>query len=366
MFPARVLRKIGLNSYALLKGLPRTCTRSFSTVLNAQNVFKARQIAGRRYETTKTGQHGKKPGAFEYYSQIAKNIATNGVTVLSGPIRVYKRMVKDGELNKDPYQMATIRLLQHLYEKIETFYGGIDYNSVPNEDGEKNAIPKDRMCEDDPEDQYNNEGKPQWLLDMFYRIDKTSGETCTVKRIRAPKGVYIWGVPGSGKSIMTDILFDCIDDDIPKEKMSFDVFIKGIKDAIHQYQQIHGTEKDAVNAIASEVGSNTKILFLDDFSIEDEETASIMQKLFLQLFYKDVCIVITSLQAPDDLYKNGPNRDKFLPFIELLKHQCPGIYINSDKDYRFGGKTNAKTFYSPASVENDKKISIFLSIPIMN
>ena len=80
-------------------------------------------------------------------------------------------------------------------------------------------------------------------------------------------GVYIWGVPGSGKSIMTDILFDCIDDDIPKEKMSFDVFIKGIKDAIHQYQQIHGTEKDAVNAIASEVGSNTKILFLDDFSV---------------------------------------------------------------------------------------------------
>ena len=76
MFPARVLRKIGLNSYALLKGLPKTCTRSFSTVLNAQNVFKARQIAGRRYETTKTGQHGKKPGAFEYYSQIAKNIAT--------------------------------------------------------------------------------------------------------------------------------------------------------------------------------------------------------------------------------------------------------------------------------------------------
>lgn len=82
-------------------------------------------------------------------------------------------------------------------------------------------------------------------------------------------------------------------------------------------------------------------------------------------------------RAPDDLYKNGPNRDKFLPFIELLKHvfiddsqgilqQCPGIYINSDKDYRFGGKRNAKTFYSPASVENDKKISIFLSIPIMN
>lgn len=91
--------------------------------------------------------------------------------------------------------MATIRLLQHLYEKIETFYGGIDYNSVPNEDGEKNVIPKDRMCEDDPEDQYNNEGKPQWLLDMFYRIDKTSGETCTVKRIRAPKGTFYFTFP---------------------------------------------------------------------------------------------------------------------------------------------------------------------------
>lgn len=76
------------------------------------------------------------------------------------------------------------------------------------------------------------------------------------------------------------------------------------------------------------------------------------------MFKNEITVVATSNRAPEELYKDGVQRDRFLPFIDLLNQQCPSLMIDSGIDYRFGGVKGAKTYFTPNNKENDEKLSI--------
>lgn len=76
------------------------------------------------------------------------------------------------------------------------------------------------------------------------------------------------------------------------------------------------------------------------------------------MFKNEITVVATSNRAPEELYKDGVQRDRFLPFIDLLNQQCPSLMIDSGIDYRFGGVKGAQTYFTPNNKENDQKLSI--------
>ncbi|WP_025050227.1 cell division protein ZapE [Sulfitobacter noctilucae] len=163
-----------------------------------------------------------------------------------------------------------------------------------------------------------------------------------------PRGLYLWGGVGRGKSMLMDMFVEHLEG-IPSRRVHFHAFMQEIHSAMHEARKT-GVD-DAIAPVAAEVASSVKLLAFDEMQITDITDAMIVGRLFQALFSAGVVVVTTSNRIPDDLYKQGLNRNLFLPFIELIKERMVVHELASPTDYRQDRLAGTQVYFTPVNAE---------------
>ncbi|MEO0495783.1 MAG: cell division protein ZapE [Pseudomonadota bacterium] len=178
------------------------------------------------------------------------------------------------------------------------------------------------------------------------------------KKGRGPvEGLYIWGSVGRGKTMLMDMFFDAAPFQA-KQRSHFHVFMRDVHAAIHAHREAFRAgetkQEDPVppvaNAIVDRHGGGLRLLCFDEFAISDIADAMILSRLFTALFSRGVTVVATSNVAPGDLYKDGINRDRFLPFVDLLQNHVATLRLDAPTDYRRQRLDTGAVWFSPLGV----------------
>lgn len=164
----------------------------------------------------------------------------------------------------------------------------------------------------------------------------------------APKGLYLWGGVGSGKSMLMDMFVSSLGE-FAVRRVHFHAFMQDIHAALHEARR-RGA-RDAIEPVAASVSRDLKLLALDEMQITDITDAMIVGRLFDSLMSAGVTIVTTSNRAPDDLYRDGLNRQLFLPFIKLIKDRLVVWELASPTDYRQNRLKGATVYFTPNGPE---------------
>ena len=162
---------------------------------------------------------------------------------------------------------------------------------------------------------------------------------------QAPRGLYVWGGVGRGKSMLMDLFHDAVAIEA-KRRVHFHAFMQEIHGRLHEVRKT-GVD-DAILPVAEEVVKATRLLCFDEMQITDITDAMIVGRLFEKLFAEGVVVVTTSNRPPDDLYKDGLNRQLFLPFIEMLKTRLEVHHLHSPTDYRQDRLAGSPVYFTPA------------------
>ena len=191
------------------------------------------------------------------------------------------------------------------------------------------------------------------VLDEFERIRHAVSQPVKRGLFRKapepPKGLYLWGGVGRGKSMLMDLFVDSLGD-IPVRRVHFHAFMQEIHAGMHKARKA-GIE-DALSPVVNEVIKSLRVLAFDEMQITDITDAMIVGRLFEALFEAGVVIVTTSNRVPDELYKNGLNRQLFLPFIELIKTRMVVCELASPRDYRQNRLEGAQVYFTPIGPES--------------
>lgn len=166
-----------------------------------------------------------------------------------------------------------------------------------------------------------------------------------------PKGVYFWGGVGRGKSMLMDLFVEHLDG-IPAQRVHFHAFMQEIHAAMHEVRK-SGVE-DAISPVAADVAASVRLLAFDEMQISDITDAMIVGRLFEALFSAGVVVITTSNRHPDELYKNGLNRDLFLPFIALIKERMVVHELVSPTDYRQDRLGGQQVYFTPVNSDARK------------
>ncbi|MBD3665611.1 cell division protein ZapE [Sulfitobacter aestuariivivens] len=169
------------------------------------------------------------------------------------------------------------------------------------------------------------------------------------KAPEAPKGLYLWGGVGRGKSMLMDVFVDILDD-VPARRVHFHAFMQEIHAAMHEVRKT-GVD-DAIAPVAADVSAAVRLLAFDEMQITDITDAMIVGRLFERLFADGVVVITTSNRVPDDLYKDGLNRALFLPFIELIKEKMVVHELTSPTDYRQDRLSGTQVYFTPVNAES--------------
>ena len=164
-----------------------------------------------------------------------------------------------------------------------------------------------------------------------------------------PKGLYLWGGVGRGKSMLMDMFAQNMGD-VPTRRVHFHAFMQEIHNAMHEVRKT-GVD-DAIAPVAANIAATVRLLAFDEMQITDITDAMIVGRLFQALFSAGVVVVTTSNRPPDDLYKDGLNRSIFLPFIELIKARMEVEELISPHDYRQNRLAGAQSYFTPVNTES--------------
>lgn len=161
----------------------------------------------------------------------------------------------------------------------------------------------------------------------------------------APKGLYLWGGVGRGKSMLMDLIFEAAPDRGVR-RVHFHEFMQEIQAGLEEARK--RGDQDTLRPVAASVAETVRLLCFDEMQITDIADAMIVGRLFQFLFDHGVSIVTTSNRVPEDLYKNGLNRQLFLPFIDLIRERMEVICLDSDTDYRQNRSSDRQVWFTPA------------------
>jgi len=168
------------------------------------------------------------------------------------------------------------------------------------------------------------------------------------RKIEAPRGVYLWGGVGRGKSMLMDLFFASVDIE-EKRRVHFHAFMQEVQAGLDAARK--ESARDAILPVAERLVKGLRLLCFDEMQITDIADAMIVGRLFGKLFEAGVAIVATSNRPPDDLYKDGLNRHLFLPFVALLNDRLDIWHLEARTDYRQSKIGDEKTYYFPLDSE---------------
>jgi cell division protein ZapE len=166
-----------------------------------------------------------------------------------------------------------------------------------------------------------------------------------------PKGVWLWGGVGRGKSFLMDCFFNAV----PyrrKRRVHFHAFMR----EVHQALKTHHDESDPLAKVAGDIARKTRLMCFDEFHVSDIADAMILGRLMQALFDAGVVFCITSNYPPDGLYPNGLQRENFLPAIHLLNDRLDVMEIDAGIDYRLRALKPADIYLSPWDAQAEKSM----------
>jgi len=225
------------------------------------------------------------------------------------PLACYRAQVDDGTLKPDPAQALAAEKLNSLHHALQS---------------------------------YKMKGGGKRWRERF-------GLSGQYGEMEPPLGLYLYGGVGVGKSMLMELLSDSLPD--RSMRVHFHELMRDIHGEVHRLRQLPGDDEgDPIPGIADGIADNTTLLCLDEMEVRDIADAMIVARVFGRLFERGVVVVTTSNRHPDDLYKDGLQRDKFLPFIDLLKERLDLLQLESRQDYRLGRILGDTVFHSPNDV----------------
>ncbi|MSO64777.1 MAG: cell division protein ZapE [Alphaproteobacteria bacterium] len=169
------------------------------------------------------------------------------------------------------------------------------------------------------------------------------------RQTEPPLGLYLHGGVGRGKSALMDLFFASAPI-ARKRRVHFHAFMLDVHARIHAWRKDPANKSgdgDPIKPVAKQLAGEAELLCFDEFQVSDTADAMILQRLFKKMFERGVIVVATSNRPPDDLYKNGLNRQLFLPFIEQLKTKCGVVELDGARDFRLERLQMAPVFYTP-------------------
>jgi len=207
----------------------------------------------------------------------------------------YQVLIKKQSLQSDPAQLIAVDVLAHLSEQLT--------NKLDNQLSSKRSF--------------------------WFKKQDTD----------AIKGVYLYGTVGRGKTMLMDMFFQNIDLK-NKKRIHFHRFME----SVHRQLTYLKKQENPLSVIAQTWAKEFDLLCFDEFYVSDIADAMLLSGLLQELFKLNVVLVATSNSKPEQLYRNGLQRERFLPTITLINDNCQVIAINGEKDHRLNG-INEKTQY---------------------
>ncbi|KHT62572.1 ATPase [Photobacterium gaetbulicola] len=165
------------------------------------------------------------------------------------------------------------------------------------------------------------------------------------------KGLYFWGGVGRGKTYLVDTFFDCLPTE-RKMRVHFHRFMH----RVHQEMKRLELQADPLEVVAERFAAETDIICFDEFFVSDITDAMILGTLFEALFRRGITLVATSNIPPDELYRNGLQRARFLPAIDLLNTHCEVVNVDSGTDYRLRTLEQAEIYHFPLDEQAEQNM----------
>jgi cell division protein ZapE len=192
----------------------------------------------------------------------------------------------------------------------------------------------------------------EWVA---YKSRRSNALTKMLVRPPIPRGVYMYGGVGRGKSFLMDCFFQAV----PLKRKTRLHFHEFMREVHRELQDLKGTP-DPLQELGHRISLRYRLICFDEFHVADVTDAMILHRLLVSLFENRVSFVTTSNFRPDDLYPNGLNRDRILPAIALLNEKLEIVNVDAGTDYRQRTLTDAKLYHTPLGEQADRAmIAIF-------
>lgn len=225
------------------------------------------------------------------------------------PVERYRRDLDDPAFSADPAQAAAVEKLQDLYLRL-------------NRPSAKGSLQRLRQ-----------------------RLGMARGPREPVR------GLYFWGGVGRGKTYLMDLFYESLPFQ-QKLRVHFHRFMRGVHQALREQS---GT-KNPLDVVAGQIAERARVICFDEFFVSDITDAMLLSGLFESLFARGVCLVATSNIAPDGLYRDGLQRARFLPAIELLKRHTEVVNVDGGVDYRLRTLERAELYHYPLDAAADESL----------
>ncbi|BFI94613.1 MAG: cell division protein ZapE [Rhodanobacter sp.] len=167
----------------------------------------------------------------------------------------------------------------------------------------------------------------------------------------APQGLYLWGTVGRGKTFLMDLFAASL----PRGTALRRHFHRFMQE-VHERLRELGERQDPLAEVAAGLAARCRVLCLDEFLVSDIGDAMILGRLLECLFARNVALVTTSNTAPENLYKDGLQRARFLPAIALLEQRCRVVEMASSRDWRLRALAQAAVYYTPPGAEAQRAL----------
>jgi len=231
-----------------------------------------------------------------------------------GLLAEYRARLSAGELRPDPHQALAVEKLQSLHHALAR------YEPASGFDGWKARFGLSR------------------------------------RRADPPQGLYLYGGVGRGKSMVMDMFFRAATVE-RKRRVHFHAFMRQVHGRLNEYRKWKGRgDGDPIPPVAKRLAEEAWLLCFDELQVLDIADAMILGRLFEVLFEEGVVVVCTSNRPPHDLYKDGLQRDLFLPFIDLFEDKLDVLALDGPIDHRLEQMRTMDVYMTPLSKENDQAL----------